>query len=67
MTEIEQETLAKTQTEIKAETKKIGDSMTRILLLGGPQYVESLLGALTKANESIKGQLKMNISTEFSK
>lgn len=65
MTPEEEKTIKQSQEKIKSLSKQIGENFTQILLLGGPLYVEALLASLTKANDDLKKQMKMNVTTEF--
>lgn len=61
----EEEVLKQSQAEIKVEGKKIADSVTRILMLGGPRFVKAILESMLHANEKIMTELKIATNIEF--
>jgi hypothetical protein len=64
-TEKEQRAIAESQRIIKEETKKITESVTRILMLGGPKFVETILTSLLETNKDITEKLKFDAKVEF--
>lgn len=66
LTDDERRILKSSQDEIKKESQNIGASMTRILMLGGPIFVDNLLNSLLEANKKIKEQLGMSLKVAFS-
>jgi hypothetical protein len=64
MTE-EDRILKESQETIKLESKKIADSVTRILMLGGPKFVQAILMSMLDANDRIMKTLKLDTEIEF--
>lgn len=63
----EEEALKESQRTIKMESQAIANSITRILMVGGPNFVQAILVSLMDANEKIMKTLNMNVEIEFEK
>lgn len=65
MTDKEKETMRQSQEAIKEESKKVGASITKILMLGGPKMVQAILLSLQDANERIMRELNIDTKIDF--
>lgn len=61
----EEEALKESQRTIKLESQVIANSITRILMIGGPKFVQAILVSLMDANDKIMKTLKMDVEIEF--
>lgn len=57
--------LAESQKTIKEESQKIAASVTRILMLGGPKFVEAILTSFLVTNQKISEQLNVSANINF--
>lgn len=57
--------MADSKKAIKEEVDKITAAVTRILLVGGPNFVEAVLKSLLGANDDIKSKLNLKSEVKF--